>query len=308
MKTWVLRTCVALLVLGTGIALGAGPLQHDAQQRDRDLNRAQAGASRAAQQVADLDAAAEFATAFSDKTAPTLVAGKLTGRTVTLVALPGADEDQVAAVRALLVAAGATISAEATVQQAAFDPSGRSLVDALTTQLATQNPALAIPATDTGYQRLGVLLARAVGADPGSGPAGSAYDQAAVSIAAGLQTAGLAKVSKASPRGQLTVVVAGPPAPTAEAAAANAVPVAVLQAFAGRVPTVLAGTTEAAGTRGVLGALRAQPAAAGAVSGVDSLETPMGRVATVLALASRVSGRVGQYGAVDATGGPVPAS
>jgi len=308
MKPWMLRTAVGVLVLAFGIALGAGPLQKSAEQRDRDLDQARAGAARAEDQVAALSAAAEFATAYSDETAPALVAGKLAGRTVTLVALPGAQQAQVDALRSLLVSSGAKVTAEARVLPAAVDPSGRSLVDALTNQLAAQNKALGIPVSATGYERLGTVLARAIGADPGAGPGGSAYDQTAVGLVSGLQAAGLVKVSTATPRGQLAVFVAGPPAKSASAAGENAVPVALLRAFGARVPTVLAGTSAAAGDRGVLGTLRGDTAATAVVSGVDSLETPMGRVATVLALAARVGGKIGQYGAVDATGGPVPAS
>lgn len=308
MKLWIARIAAGVLVLAFGIALGAGPLQHSAEERDQALARAEARADRDKEKVAEGEAAAALAAAYADATAPSLVAGKLAGRTVTVVTLPGADQAQVDALKGLITAAGGTVSAEAGLEPAALDPAGRSLIEALTSQLVTQNPSTGVPADVAGYDRLGALLARTVAADAGAAAGGAPYDQTAVGLAAGLQAAELVKVGKASPRGQLTVVVAGPPAESEIAAANNEVPLAILRGYGARTPTVLVGTSGAAGPNGLVGALRADPGVAAAVSGVDSLESSTGRVAAVLALAARAGGTIGQYGAVGASGGPVPPS
>lgn len=305
MRVWTFRLCIGLLVLATGIALGIGPLQHSARQRDRDLATQKAAVARADATIADLTAAGAFADGFAQATSTALVSGKLAGRTVALIQLPGADKTQVDALRTLLTTAGAQVTAEATLADKLGEASSRQLVEALTSQMIAQAPGLAVPADASGYQRLGYLLARALGADKGAKPTGSPYDQTAISIVSGLQAAGLVSVSRVSPRASLALFVAGPPL-SAAAAPGNEVPVTIVGAFGATVPSVVAGTTAAASDRGVLGALRADATAPTVLTGVDSVQTAMGRVDAVLALVARARGVVGQYGAVKATGGPVP--
>lgn len=306
MRPTLVKAAVALLVLACGIALGAGPLQHTARERDKELAAQKAEVARTERQVDRLTKAGDFATSYAQATADRLIAARLRGRTVALVQLPGARKQIVDAIRSTLLAAGAQVTAEATLAPQLATASSRQLVEALTSQMITQTPGLAVPATAAGYERFGLLLARALCAT-GSTTAGTTYDETAISIVSGLQTADLVKVTKVSPRASVAVVVAGPPAGNAEDAAANAVPVTIVRAFGSRVPTVLAGSTAAAGNLGVLGALRADSAAARSVSGVDSVQTPMGMVALVLALAERAAGKAGQYGGVGTVSGPIPA-
>lgn len=301
------RLAVALLVLAAGITLGAGPLQHTARERDKELARQQAAVAKAHQRVRDLTAAGEFASAYAQATAGKVVGGRLAGRTVALIQLAGAPQDTVDGIRALLVAAGAQVTVEAKLAPQLASSSSRQLVEALTSQMITQTPSLGVPATAAGYERFGLLLARALGAT-GSTSAGTSYDQAAIGIVSGLQTAGLLTVGKVGPRASVAVVVAGPPAKDTIEAGANAVPLTILRSFGSKVPTVLAGSTAAAGDRGVLGALRADSTAAHAISGVDSAQTPMGRVVVVLAAAERLRGKAGQYGGVGKVTGAVPSA
>jgi hypothetical protein len=184
--------------------------------------------------------------------------------------------------------------------------SSRQLVEALTSQMLTQTTGVQVPADAGGYARFGALLARALGTGSNGQPAQSAYDPTAVGILTGLQSADLVSVPQpVSARAGLAVVIAGPEAASDAAAAQNAVPVTILRAFGAQLPTVVVGSSGAARSRGVLGALRASDARS-VVSTVDSVETAMGRVAAVLALAARAGGTVGAYGAVKAADGPVP--
>lgn len=306
MRPALLKAAVGVLVLAAGIALGAGPLQHSARERDEDLAAQKAKVARAERQVQNLTRAGDFAAEYAQATGPELVAGRLTGRSVALVKLAGAPKATVDGIRTLLLAAGAKVSVEATLSPKLATSSSRQLVEALTSQMITQDPGLGVPATAAGYERFGLLLARGLGAT-GTTAAGTTYDQTAIGIVSGLQTAELLTVGKVGPRASLAVFVAGPPAADSDAAGVNAVPVTILKSFGSKVPTVLAGSTAAAGNLGVLGALRADSAAAGSVSGVDSAQTPMGQVASVLALAARAAGTVGQYGGVGQVDGPVPA-
>lgn len=305
MKPGLIRVAVAALCVALGMALGAGPLQHSNSERDKELAAEKAEVTRKQRQVDSLKRTTAFAESFATATGPALTRGALAGHAVALVTLPGADPALVDQVKAAVAAAQGQVTAQVALAASMGRSSSRQLVDALTSQMLTQAPGVTVPADAGGYARFGALLARAVGT--GGTPAQAAYDPTAVGIVSGLQSADLVTMTQpVAARAGLAIVVAGPEARSDAAAADNAVPVTILEAFGAQVPTVVVGSTGAAGSRGVIGALRSTPGAHPAVSTVDSIETAMGRVGAVLALAARARGTVGQYGAVNAADGPLP--
>jgi hypothetical protein len=306
-RPWIVRLAALVLVLALGVALGAGPLQHSNSRRDRDLAAQKAELTRKQHRIAALEATASFADAYATATGPALTKGSLAGRSVALVTLPGADPDTVAGLRAGVEAAEGKITGQVDLAAPMARASSRQLVEALTSQMLTQVPDVSVAADASGYQRFGDLLARAIGTGPTGQPAQAAYDTSAVTVLSGLQSAGLVSASQpVTARAGLALVVTGPEFDTLAAAADNAVPVTVLQALGAQLPTVVVGPTGAAGSRGVIGALRDSPASAKVLSTVDSAETAMGRVAGVLALAARAGGTIGQFGAVHAADGVLP--
>ena len=301
-----MRAAVAALALALGIGVGAGPLQHSNSERDKELAAQKAAVARKQRQVDSLQSAAAFAEAFATAAGPTLTRGALAGRSIALVTLPGADPAVVDRLKAEVATAQGQITAQVALAARMAKSSSRQLVEALTSQMLTQAKGIDVPADAGGYGRFGALLARALGTGPTGQPAQAAYDATAVGIVSGLQSADLITTAQpVSARAGLALVVSGPAARTDAAAAENAVPVTILRALGAQLPTVVVGSTAAAGSRGVIGALRASDARA-AVSTVDSIETAMGRVAAVLALAARGHGTIGQFGAVDAADGPIP--
>jgi hypothetical protein len=306
-KPWLLRAAVLVLVLAVGVALGAGPLQHSNSQRDRELAAQKAELTRTQHRIAALQATASFADAYAAATGPALTKGALAGRSVALVTLPGADPGTVTKLRAEVEAAQGKLTGQVDLAAPMARSTSRQLVEALTSQMLTQAPGVSVPADASGYQRFGVLLARAIGTGPNAQPAQAAYDATAVAILSGLQSAELVKASQAvSARAGLVLVVTGPESGTTAAAADNAVPTTILQALGQQVATVVVGPTGAAGSRGVIGALRGSPASTKVLSTVDSGETAMGQVAAVLALGARAGGTIGQFGAVHAADGVLP--
>jgi hypothetical protein len=306
-KPWLVRAAVLVLAIALGIAVGAGPLQRSNSERDKQLAAQKTEVLRKQQRIDALESTATFGDAFAAATGQSLVKGTLAGRSVALVTLPGADQDQVAKLRADIEAAQGTITGQIGLAAKMADSSSRQLVEALTSQMLQQTPGVTVPADAGGYQRFGALLARALGTGPTGQPARAAYDTTAVSIVSGLQSADLITVTQAvTARAGLTLVVTGNRSATAAAAAENAVPLTILQALGDQVPTVVAGPTGAAGKRGVIGALRGNTAASAALSTVDSSDTTMGQLAAVLALAARTRGTIGQFGAVDAADGVIP--
>jgi hypothetical protein len=68
---------------------------------------------------------------------------------------------------------------------------------------------------------------------------------------------------------------------------------------------VVAGDGGAAGTSGLVGTIREEPALSAAVSTVDNVGSPSGQISTVLALSTEGEGTSGQYGVGEDTQ-PVP--
>jgi hypothetical protein len=306
-RPWLVRAVVAALAVALGIALGAGPLQHSNSQRDKELAAQKAEIARKQRQLGGLRATVGFADAFASAAGPALTHGALSGRSVVLVTLPGADPAVVEQLKADVAAAQGQLTGQVALAASMARSSSRQLVEALTSQMLTEATGVEVPADAGGYGRFGALLARALGTGPSGQPAQASYDATAVGIVSGLESAELVTIAQpVTARAGLALVVSGPPARSDAAAADNAVPVTILRALGAQLPTVVVGSTGSAGSRGVLGALRKDDGSRAAVSTVDSIETAMGRVAGVLALAARGRGTIGQFGAVDASDGAIP--
>jgi len=305
MRIWLMRLIGVLLVLALGIAIGAGPLQKSSERRNDELAAQKRAVARKQLQIESLEAAASYSAGYATATAPALVRDALKGKSVTVLALPGADPGAVDGVRSQIVAAGGKVTASITFAPVLGKASSRQLVEALTSQMATQTPGLQLPGTASGYERLGLLLARAVGFPGDTKTPKGAYDEVSVGIISGLETAGLITTSNVSARAALTVAVTGPAATTADAAGENAIPTTILRGYAAGTPVVVAGPASAAGDRGIIGSLRTGAAVRG-LSTVDTVESVSGQVTAVLALAALARGTTGGWGGVDAPDGAVP--
>lgn len=291
---------VALLLLAGGVALGAGPLQGDTSERDRELAAEKAEVAARGTQVTALQDAARKSNAYDAATASAVVRGRLDGRSVALVTLPGADPSTVTALRSLIGTAGGRVSAQIGLADALVSSGGRPLVDALTSQMATPltrgKRPVPVPSTGSGYTRFGALLARAIGVPAAARKPQASYDVTSIGIIAGFRTAKLVSARSVSARSALTVVVGGPADQATQEAA-----LAVVSAYARQVPTIVLGPGD-----GLVAALRAGPAKSLRLTTVDGAGAPAGRVGAVLALAARTRGVVGAYGSVGGTDAPIP--
>jgi hypothetical protein len=305
MRIWLMRTVGVVLVLALGVAIGAGPLQKSNERRDDELAAQQRRVAEKQREIASLQASEQYSAAYAAATAAGLVRGALKGHSVTVLALPGADSASVAGVRDLITAAGGAVTGTITFAEVMGRASSRQLVEALTSQMAAQNPGLEFPENAGGYQRFGVLLARAVGLPRQADKATAPYDETSVGIVSGLQTAGLITETGVSSRAALTVAVTGPAAASADAAGANAVPTTILRAYAAQAPLVVAGPSSAAGELGILALLRTGDAVKD-LSTVDTVETVSGQVTAVLALAALTRGTTGSWGGPEAEDGSIP--
>jgi hypothetical protein len=177
--------------LAVGIALGGGPLQRDGGKTTRDLVKAREQLAAARTTATAGQANSAFVDRYVLGTAGPLVGGSLAKRSVAVVELPGADSAAVAGVTDLVSQAGGTVTGTLKLANKVDQAGNRQLVDALTTQMVAQAKDISLPASQPTYARLGYLVGRALGSTTPT----AAYDDTAVSLVAGLDTAGLASTS-----------------------------------------------------------------------------------------------------------------
>lgn len=298
----VISLVAVLFALAAGIGLGSGLLDKADDQQPAAAPAISTDRSNTSGDEARLDAA------LVESVAPGLVANRLRGQTVALVVLPGASTAAEKDLSAAVESAGGTLTGVVKVGGDLVDPAKKQLVDALGGQLENSAKGVTIPAAAGTYDRIGALLGYAVAAKQAAGDATNAQSQ---SILAGLSTAGLASVDgKLGRRGGLVLILGG--APTGNPATDQGTSSIVASLASGMDSqsggVVVAGPVEAAGSGGVLAAIRADTAAAKAVSTVDSAEGTGGAVVVVGALAEQTRGAAGQYGVGDGTTGVLPGS
>jgi hypothetical protein len=295
------------LALAIGVALGGGPLKGEVDntlvsqvQTDRQTKLALQS------QITALRSSNTFTDDFATTVAPGLIGGTLRGRVVTLVVLPTAQQSDVAALNDLIGVAGGTVGGTVRVGDRLVDAGDKQLVDELGSQLEGRAPDVDIPPDASPYERIGALIARAIGTDTA---AGATVDGPATSILGGLSTTSLMSAEgKLNRRGGLLLFVTGAGQGTAEEkqGASTIVSTLVEAADQNTDGVVLAGPVAAARTGGQVKAVRDDVTIARDVSTVDSLGRSAGQVVTVMALAGQAAGRTGHYGAVDAADGAMP--
>jgi hypothetical protein len=288
----VVSLTAVFLALAIGLVVGTaalnGPVadslrdQVSALSKDNSNFRDQANQYRE-----ELNRAQDFAT----EVAPALLNGKLTGRKLLLVGLPG-SQDYVNLVRSMLAIAGATITAKVTVQDKFFDPANNTeLLDLAEQGSQPTVSAEGLPLNSDGVETSSALLALAL---QQRSPEVAAGDLTAVLTAYTKQ--GYIAVDKGAAGGaESTVIVAGLPAVDKDAAKKAQSAVTLATQFAKDKPLVVAGN--GVGDGNLVSEIRRDPTLVRSISTVDNGSTTQGQVATALAVAERVvQGKVGQYG------------
>jgi hypothetical protein len=295
------------LALAVGVALGGGPLKGEVDntlvsqvQTDRQTKLALQS------QITALRSSNTFTDDFAKTVAPGLIGSTLKGRVVTLVVLPTAAQSDVTALKDLVGVAGGTVSGTVRVGDQLVDAGDKQLVDELGNQLESRAPDVDISPDASPYERIGALIARAIGTDVGQG---APVDGPATSILAGLSTTSLMSAEgKLQRRGSLMLFVTGTGQGTpAQKQSASTIVTTLVEAVDQNTGgVVLAGPLASARTGGQVKAVRDDVKVSRDVSTVDSLGRTAGQVVTIMALAGQAAGRTGQYGAVDAADGAMP--
>jgi hypothetical protein len=238
---------------------------------------------------------------FAAELAPSLLSGKLAGRRILLVALPG-SQDYVDQVKQMLTLAGATITAKVTVQDKFFDPlNNTELLDLAETGSQPTIPATGLPLNSNGAETSSALLALGLLQHPQEVlPA----DLTAL-LTAYTKQGYIAVDSGAKGGAESTVIVAGLPPVDKDAAKKAQSAVTLATEFGKTRPLVVAGN--GVGDGNLISEIRADPTLVKSISTVDNGSTTQGQVATAMAVVERVvQGRVGQYGVSAGSTSQVP--
>jgi hypothetical protein len=288
----VVSLTAVFLALAIGLVVGTaalnGPVADtlkdrvDALSKDNSNYREQANQYRE-----ELNRTQDFAT----EVAPALLNGKLTGRKILVVVLPGGQDYTDGAV-SMLEVAGATITGTVTVQDKFFEPANAfELLDLADKASQPSVQAEGLPLNSDGVETSSALLALALLQK--TQPVTPA-DLTAV-LAAYTEPGYLSVSDKIAPGAEATVVVSGLPPVDRDAGEKNQNAVTLTNQFSKVRPLVVGGN--GIGDGNLVAEVRADPTLIKQISTVDNVSTEQGQLATALAVVERVvAGKIGQYG------------
>ncbi len=293
----------SVVTLAVGVVLGVGPItdhQNAAQaRRTQSLENRQAALQ---QRLRSATGQANADQALAASLTKPLLHNQLSGRSVLLVAAPGAERSTLRRTSRVVRQAGATVTGTLTLRAEYVDPTkAQSPLEDLALRLVP--PGVTFVKGSQPIARVGTVLARSTVTRNPSAAGG--IDQKAAELIAGLDE--LKAISLAGNPGRLAdlaIVVAGP-APRGAAAREGSREallglVAALQT--GSRGTVVLGT----GARGgLVTQVRATTVARRATT-VDTAGSGAGELATVLGLAEQLTGRSGDYGSASGADALVP--
>lgn len=193
-----LAVCTAFAV---GLALGGGPLQgHFGNSRAQQVTSGTSANTAASA----LHREQQLSAAITAEASHRLLAGRLAGRTVTLVVLSGVARSTVSGLLAAVEDAGGLAPVVVRLSADLVDPTKKVYVDSVAANSARNRPDLNGASSADTYERIGAVLARAY-----VGHAGSAtFDAEASGLDAELQGARLVTLGDAPVRrGDLVIVV-----------------------------------------------------------------------------------------------------
>ncbi|GID29986.1 copper transporter [Paractinoplanes brasiliensis] len=306
----VVSLTAVFLALAIGLVVGTaalnGPLADNLKSQITALNKDLSNKRDEINQYRDeINRSQEFAT----EIAPTVLNGKLAGRKLAVLALPGTDQyaDKVIS---MLTVAGATITAKVTVQDKFFDPAvGLELLDLAS---ETSQPTIStseLPVNSDGVETASAQLALALlqrptlaGAPPATQPAPG--DVTAV-LTAYSKASYIEVDDKATGGAEATVMITGAPAVDKDAAKKAQSLVTMATQFSNERRLVIAGV--GVGDGNVISAVRGDPTLVKKISTVDNASTADGQVAAAMATVERVADdKTGHYGLAAGAASLVP--
>jgi hypothetical protein len=242
---------------------------------------------------------------FVKSVAPAVVAGRLSGHNVLVVAAPDADGGMVSGVTKEMQNAGATITAQVKLTGDYVNPSRASdLKQYITSSLPA---GFTLPATDDAGVLAGALLADVLAGKSGQQEPTKIERQ---QVLAGFGTLNVMRLQDTDVKTADYAVLVTSGEPSGDTAQAQTHMLSSLAtALQQRSKAVLvAGNAASADTDGLLGAIRGDDGLSGKISTVDNADSVAGQVTSVLGLVQLGAGKpAGQYGTASNAGSPLPA-
>ena len=261
------------MALAVGVVLGAGPLQ-------RTINTGMNRSSSAAASDPQLSAQAEAEAAGLKALASSSLTGLLTGTQVALVVLPGASDDDVAAVRSTLTDAGASVVGRVTLTDNWQSTSMSQYRATLSTSLASHLESAAAAKTASADGVVGYSIVQVL---TSSGSETDLLRQILTDKSTPLMTIDEDPAGKAT-----TLVAIG--ARAQSAATASSAPTSP-DAWVGMAQVVGSTSGVVVGDASSRDAMISRIRSAGtAVTTIDSVGTTLATVDTALALSTKATG------------------
>jgi hypothetical protein len=264
-----------VLALAVGVTLGAGPLQLD-----------DAVPTSTSSAKADDEPSGPTGDEVAAATAPTVLGSRLDGRSIAVLAAPGADTETLESVAAAIESAEGSVSGTWRLTEGLTSPSEKALVETLGTQLVEQLEGKAAEKDAPGYERIGQLIGSALATRRTEA---TTPDKDALTIRQSMAAAELVREGDADARlSPLVLVVLGEDLD-------DFVVGGLLEGLAARAAGVVVTAPDRESDLTVLDDL-------GLVTTVDGSDSEPGRLAAVLALRRVEESSVGSYGASGADG------
>jgi hypothetical protein len=300
----VVSLTAVFLALAIGLVVGTaalnGPVADGLRNQLAALNKDNSNKRDQVNQYREeLNRNQEFAT----ELAPTVLNGKLAGRKLLVLALPGSDT-YVDGVVSMLTIAGATVTARVSVQDKFFDP-GTSL-ELLDLANQSSQPTIStenLPVNSDGVETASAQLALAL--FQRTGPVQASAGDVTTVLTAYTKQNYLTVADKAVGGAEGAVIVSGPPPVDQDAAKKSQSAVTLATQFSRNKPVVIAG--DGVGDGNLIAAVRSDPILVKEISTVDNASTVQGQVATGMAAVERIiQDKVGQYGLAAGASSLVP--
>ncbi|WP_250009665.1 copper transporter [Actinoplanes sp. M2I2] len=302
----VVSLTAVFLALAIGLVVGTaalnGPVADNLKSQITALNKDLGNKRDEINQYREeINRSQEFAT----ELAPTVLNGRLAGRKLAVLALPGTDQyaDKVIT---MLTIAGATITAKVTVQDKFFDPAvGLDLLDLANASSQPTIPINLVPLNSDGVETASAQLALALLQRTGAATTQPAAGDVTAVLTAYSEQGYIAVDDKAVGGAEATVMISGAPAVDKDAAKKSQSTVTMANETSKNRPLVVAGV--GVGEGNLISAVRGDPTLVKAISTVDNASTADGQVATGMATVERVvDNKVGQYGLAAGAASLVP--
>lgn len=286
-RTHVVTLVAVFLALAIGVVLGGGPLS--------EIGRGDENTEALEADVANARAEASFGERFASDAAGALYGQKLKDREVTIMTMPGVESSLVKEITQEIEGAGGEVILTQELGSSLVNPTEKSLVDTLGSQLMGQLPEGTVAADASTYERAGQLLGF-IAATKSDRAVGRSSESEAV--ADGLKGANLLpEVASGPGLAPLVLIVMGD---EVTGDGGDAIIGGIIRGVAAKARgVVVAGRTTS--DDGQLARLR-ESDALGTASSVDGVESAAGRVAAVLALGRAYDTQGGAFGATGSDG------